>query len=79
MAVFRSVLSSKGQLVIPVELRKQLGIQPGTGISMEMQGDHLLLIPDSSLSWRNMKGWLKGKPTALDILEQDRKQDTEDE
>ena len=79
MALYRSVISSKGQLVIPSELRKQLRISPGTGVSLELEGDRIVLVPDSSVNWRNMSGWLKGKPTALDILEQQRRQDKDDE
>jgi AbrB family looped-hinge helix DNA binding protein len=79
MALYRSVLSSKGQLVIPSELRKQLGMRPGTGVSLEVEGDRIVMVPDSSLNWRNMTGWLKGKPTALDILEHQRKADKDDE
>jgi AbrB family looped-hinge helix DNA binding protein len=79
MALYRSVLSSKGQLVIPSELRKQLGMRPGTGISLEIEGDRIVLVPDSSLNWRRMSGWLKGKPTALDVLEEQRRKDKDDE
>ena len=78
MALYRSVISSKGQLVIPSEIRKQLGMRAGTGVSLELEGDRIVIVPDSSLNWRNMTGWLKGKPSALDILEQQRKQDRED-
>ena len=78
MPLYRSVISSKGQLVIPSEIRKQLGMRAGTGVSLELEGDRIVIVPDSSLNWKNMTGWLKGKPTALDILEQQRKQDREE-
>lgn len=78
MPLYRSVISSKGQLVIPSEIRKQLGMRAGTGVSLELEGDRIVIVPDSSLNWRNMTGWLKGKPSALDILDQQRKQDRED-
>ncbi len=78
MRLYRSVISSKGQLVIPSEIRKQLGMRPGTGVSLELEGERIVIVPDSSMNWRNMTGWLKGKPTALDILEQQRKQDREE-
>lgn len=77
--MYRSVVSSKGQLVIPAELRKELGMKAGTGVSIEREGDRLVLVPDSSLDWRTMRGWLKGKGTALDILEEDRRQDREED
>jgi AbrB family looped-hinge helix DNA binding protein len=72
MPLYRSVLSSKGQLVIPSELRKQLGMRPGTGVSLEVEGDRIVLVPDSKLELKNMKGWLKGKPSMLEYLKQER-------
>lgn len=72
MPLYRSVLSSKGQLVIPSELRKQLGMRPGTGVSLEVEGDRIVLVPDSKLELKNMKGWLKGKPSMLEYLQQER-------
>jgi hypothetical protein len=53
-------------------------MRAGTGVSLELEGDRIVIVPDSSLNWRNMTGWLKGKPSALDILDQQRKQDRED-
>jgi AbrB family looped-hinge helix DNA binding protein len=79
MAQYRSVLSSKGQLVIPSELRKQLGMRPGTGVSLEVEGDRIVLVPDSSMNWRNLRGCLKGRPTALEYLQAERKKDRERE
>jgi AbrB family looped-hinge helix DNA binding protein len=79
--MYRSVVSSKGQLVIPSQLRRELGLQPGTGVTLEREGDRLVLVPDSNLDWRNMRGWLKGKAkgSALDILAEDRRRDRERE
>ena len=36
---------SKGQVVIPVELRQRYGIKPGTVIEIRDAGDHLELYP----------------------------------
>lgn len=36
-------LSSKGQLVIPSPLRKQLGFKAGTRLAMFTDGEHILL------------------------------------
>jgi AbrB family looped-hinge helix DNA binding protein len=38
-------LSTKGQLVIPAELRRQLNITPGTYIRIEEHDGHLQLTP----------------------------------
>jgi AbrB family looped-hinge helix DNA binding protein len=79
MALYRSVLSSKGQLVIPSQLRKQLGMRPGTGVSLEVEGDRIVLVPDSSPNWRSLRGCLKGKPSASDYLQAERKKERERE
>jgi AbrB family looped-hinge helix DNA binding protein len=79
MALYRSILSSKGQLVIPSELRRQLGMRPGTGVSLEVEGDRIVLVPDSTMNWRSMSGCLKGKPSALDYLQAERKKERERE
>jgi AbrB family looped-hinge helix DNA binding protein len=79
MAFYRTVLSSKGQLVIPSELRKQLGMRPGTGVSLEVDGDRIVLVPDSSMNWRSLRGCLKGKPSASEILQSERKKERDRE
>jgi len=38
-------LSSKGQLVIPLDLRKTLGLRPGARLAMFTDGEHILLKP----------------------------------
>ena len=42
--VFTTV-SSKGQLVIPAEMREALGIEPGTRVAIRREGDELILRP----------------------------------
>ena len=79
MALYRSVVSSKGQLVIPSQLRKEMGMTVGTGVSIEREGDRLIVVPDSKLNWRSLRGCLKGKPSGLDILRAERKKERERE
>ena len=38
-------LSSKGQLVIPGEVRKRLGLRPGAKLALFIDGKHILLKP----------------------------------
>jgi len=38
-------LSSKGQLVIPQDMRKALGLRTGTRLAMFTDGEHILLKP----------------------------------
>ena len=37
------VMSSKGQLVIPAKLRKELGLKPGVRVVIRKQGNGLLI------------------------------------
>ncbi|MCA9470950.1 MAG: AbrB/MazE/SpoVT family DNA-binding domain-containing protein [Nitrospirales bacterium] len=38
-----ATLSSKHQLVLPAAVRKQLGINPGDQIDVQVEGDHAIL------------------------------------
>jgi AbrB family looped-hinge helix DNA binding protein len=39
----RSTISSKGQVTVPVEVREQLGLLPGTQIEFELREEGVLL------------------------------------
>ncbi len=36
-------LSSKSQIVIPAEVRRQLGLNPGDRVTFVIEGDHVIL------------------------------------
>ncbi|MCB1869062.1 MAG: AbrB/MazE/SpoVT family DNA-binding domain-containing protein [Gammaproteobacteria bacterium] len=38
-----ATLSSKSQLVLPAEIRRKLGIQPGDRLIVELEGDHAVV------------------------------------
>ncbi len=38
-----STLSKKSQLVLPAKIRRQLGIEPGDRLALEVEGDHVIL------------------------------------
>ena len=40
-----TILSSKGQVVLPRQVRAKLGLQPGTQFDVTTQGEHVLLVP----------------------------------
>jgi AbrB family looped-hinge helix DNA binding protein len=44
--VFTTV-STKGQLVIPAQLREALGIEPGTRVAIRQEGSELILRPQT--------------------------------
>jgi AbrB family looped-hinge helix DNA binding protein len=55
-----TTLSSKGQVVIPVELREKLGMEAGTRIAVRIEEDHLILEPITEAYIGSLRGSLKG-------------------
>lgn len=55
-----SQLSTKGQIVIPAKLRKDLGLQPGTQLAIEREGDALVLRPMTPAYIRGLRGYFRG-------------------
>lgn len=55
MSQLTSILSSKGQVVIPAPVRKQLGLEKGSKISFEVKGDRVIVkkLP-TALDWSNL-------------------------
>lgn len=40
-------LSTKGQIVIPKELREKLGLRPGAELSISLEGNRIILEPQN--------------------------------
>lgn len=72
----KAYISTKGQLVIPVELRRKYDIKPGTRIRIIDEGDRIVLQPITPDYVRELRGSLKGGG-ALKILEEERQKDRE--
>jgi AbrB family looped-hinge helix DNA binding protein len=70
-----SVVTTKGQLVIPARLRRRLGIKKGTTISFLEEGGRIILQPVTRQFIRGLRGSLKGEPSPLDLLLKERKQE----
>jgi len=75
MKVESSVVTTKGQLVIPARLRRRFGIKKGTIIAFAEDGRRLILQPVTREFIRGLRGSLKGEPSALDILLDERKRE----
>jgi antitoxin PrlF len=58
----RTVVSVKGQVTIPAELRKRLGIRAGTRLNWVEENGRLVLIPVTARGIREAMGFLKPKP-----------------
>jgi AbrB family looped-hinge helix DNA binding protein len=75
MEIQITTVSTKGQLVIPSQMRTQLGIRPGTRVAVALEGDHIVLYPISERLVEEAKGMLSGGPSLSDELQQERRRD----
>ncbi len=75
MKVETSVVTSKGQLVIPARLRKRFGIKKGTLVAFVENDGHMIVQPVTPEFIRSLRGSLKGEPSALEVLLEERKKD----
>jgi AbrB family looped-hinge helix DNA binding protein len=70
-----SIVTTKGQLVIPARLRRRFGIRQGTLVSFLEDDGRIIVQPITREFIQSLKGSLKGKPSALDYLLQERKRE----
>jgi len=75
MKAENSVVTTKGQLVIPARLRRRFGIKKGTTISFLEEGGRIIVQPVTRQFIRGLRGSLKGEPSALAVLLTERKQE----
>ncbi len=72
-----STVTTKGQLVIPSKLRRKYAIRKGTQVAFVEEENRLVLQPLTPEFIRSLRGSLKGEPSALKILQAERKRDRE--
>jgi AbrB family looped-hinge helix DNA binding protein len=75
MRSYRTVISSKGQVVIPAELREQFGLDKGTRATWTEEKGRLVLTPITERRLDEIMGFLKpgpGEPSAFDGLFEER-------
>jgi AbrB family looped-hinge helix DNA binding protein len=75
MKVETSRVTSKGQLVIPARLRRRFGIKKGTLISFIENHGRIIVQPVTREFIRSLRGSLKGEPSALEVLLEERKRE----
>jgi AbrB family looped-hinge helix DNA binding protein len=68
-------VSRKGQLVIPVRIRRKLGIKPGSKVCFVECGDDILFQPITKEYLHSMAGTLKSDTPVTDELLAERKND----
>lgn len=72
-------VTSKGQLVIPVKIRRKLGIKPGTKICFVERDHEVLFQPVTKEHIRNLAGMLKSASSATAELLKERRLDKQRE
>lgn len=70
-----TTVSSKGQFVIPSDMRTALRIEPGTRISVALEDSRIVLEPVSKALVDKTRGMLKGGPSLSAALKKERQKD----
>ena len=68
MKIETSVVTTKGQLVIPARLRRRFGIKKGTMVTFTEDDGRIILQPVTREFIRSLRGSLPGEPSALAAL-----------
>ncbi len=74
----RATVTTKGQIVIPVKLRKKAGIKKGTKVFIEEKNGDIILHPVTPNFYEKFCGILKGG-NLVEALEKSRREDRERE
>ena len=70
-----TTVSTKGQFVIPSEMRSALGSQPGTRICVTQEGSKIVLEPVSEELVDRTRGMLAGGPSLSKALLRERRRE----
>lgn len=70
-----AIISTKGQIVIPREMRKRYRLHPNTTAVWVDAGSALLVFPRENDPVRASRGLLKGSKLTLKALKKERKND----
>jgi AbrB family looped-hinge helix DNA binding protein len=75
MKIETSVVTTKGQLVIPARLRRRFGIKKGTRVTFVEDAGRIIVQPVTREFIQGLRGSLKGEPSALTALFEERKRE----
>ena len=67
-----ATVSSKGWVVIPVEMRKKYELEPGTQVALVDYGGVLAIVPAMSHPVKDSAGLLKSRPSLTKALLKER-------
>jgi AbrB family looped-hinge helix DNA binding protein len=71
-----STVTAKGQLTIPAKVRRKYAIRKGTQVTFVEEENRLVLQPLTPEFIRSLRGSLKGEPSALKVLYQERRRES---
>jgi AbrB family looped-hinge helix DNA binding protein len=54
-------ISTKGQIVIPADVRESMKLEPGTRVALEIEGGTMILRPVTAEFIRSLRGIARGK------------------
>lgn len=74
-----AVVTSKGQIVIPSQIRRRMNIKRGTRLYIEEKGEELVLKPMTPRYFEKIAGLLQTKGKLTRLLLEERKRDKERE
>lgn len=78
-----TTVSSKGQIVLPVKVRQELGIEAGTQILVSIEGGRVILDPETLAAKlskiKEMRGCTAGLLSGTEMLLEDRRLERERE
>ena len=72
-----SVLTSKGQIVVPRNIRRKMNIKPGAKIAFVEHGDEIMIKPLDKAYFDKFKGLTKGGGSLIDELMKEKTKERE--
>lgn len=70
MSTYRITMSSKGQFVVPAQLRERLGLEKGTSANLTEENGRLVLTPLTQQRLSAIRGFLKPRPGAATMFDE---------
>jgi AbrB family looped-hinge helix DNA binding protein len=61
-------VGAKGQVVIPKEMRDELGLQPGAEVDFERDGGAVRILPAGAAATRGLRGRYRSSGMAATLL-----------
>ena len=71
METIFTVVSSKGQIVIPASVREKLGIEAGTRVAVRTEKDQIILQPITADFIDSLVGCCKGEDSLVEFRERE--------